>query len=331
MWRLYIKPALGNRKITDINNLDIEHLHRSLARVKYNANRTLSLLNLLFNLMEKWNLRPPHTNPCRCVQRYKEDLRIRYLSSEEMARFTKEIRAELTQGVDEIVGTALSAKEIILEAQSDITTKYEEIQTIRSNLDEIVTNITAINERFVNSIDEFEITLNEAITSINDTKDSDIEAVNVQLNTEKEALVAELNQETNDEIKRVQTEGQKQINLAIAQADRAKNEANAVNHPLTTRTETGGTINIDWNINQDYLFNIASDTTFSFSNLPQNDEKGNFIQLIINATAAIKPVFPQNCVFAEDNSPDFVAGKTYQVMLQYIASLSKWQVAFVEY
>ncbi len=248
-----------------------------------------------------------------------------------IAKHLKEIRAELTQGVDEIVGTALSAKEIILEAQSDITTKYEEIQTIRSNLDEIVTNITAINERFVNSIDEFEITLNEAITSINDTKDSGIEAVNVQLNTEKEALVAELNQETNDEIKRVQTEGQKQINLAIAQADRAKNEANAVNHPLTTRTETGGTINIDWNINQDYLFNIASDTTFSFSNLPQNDEKGNFIQLIINATAAIKPVFPQNCVFAEDNSPDFVAGKTYQVMLQYIASLSKCQVAFVEY
>lgn len=34
LWRLYIKPALGNRKITDINNLDIEHLHRSLARVK---------------------------------------------------------------------------------------------------------------------------------------------------------------------------------------------------------------------------------------------------------------------------------------------------------
>lgn len=41
LWRLYIKPALGNRKITDINNLDIEHLHRSLARVKYNANRQI--------------------------------------------------------------------------------------------------------------------------------------------------------------------------------------------------------------------------------------------------------------------------------------------------
>ena len=80
LWRLYIKPVLGNRKITDINNLDIEHLHRSLARVKYNANRMLSLLNLLFNLMEKWKLRKPNSNPCTCVQRYKEELRIRYLS-----------------------------------------------------------------------------------------------------------------------------------------------------------------------------------------------------------------------------------------------------------
>ena len=70
LWRLYIKPVLGNRKITDINNLDIEHLHRSLARVKYNANRMLSLLNLLFNLMEKWKLRKPDSNPCACVQRY---------------------------------------------------------------------------------------------------------------------------------------------------------------------------------------------------------------------------------------------------------------------
>ena len=248
-----------------------------------------------------------------------------------IAKHLKEIRAELTQGVDEIVGTALSAKEIILEAQSDVTSKHEAINQIKADIDAIVINITAINERFVNSIDEFETTLNEAITSINDTRDSGIETVSSQLNSEKDRLIAELNTETDSEINRVQSEGQQQIAAATTQAERAKNEADAISHPLINRTETGGTINIDWNLNQDYLFNLTSATTFSFSNLPQNDEKGHFVQLIINATAAIKPVFPDNCIFADENAPDFAAGKAYHVMLQYVAGLAKCQVAFVEY
>ena len=144
-----------------------------------------------------------------------------------IAKHLKEIRAELTQGVDEIVGTALSAKEIILEAQSDVTLKHESINAIKANIDEIVTNITAINERFVNSIDEFETTLNEAIASINNTRDNGIEAVNNQLNIEKDKLIAELNKETDSEVSRVQNEGQQQIDAATAQAERAKNEADA--------------------------------------------------------------------------------------------------------
>lgn len=248
-----------------------------------------------------------------------------------LAKHLKQIREELTQGVDEIVGTALSAKEIILEAQSDITSKHEAINEIKLNIDEIVTNIIAINERFINGIDDFETTLIEAIISINNTRDNGIEAVNTQLNSEKDKLIAELNKETDNEVSRVQNEGQQQINAATTQAERAKNEANAVNHPLISRAETGGTINIDWNLNQDYLFNLTSATTFSFSNLPQNDEKGHFRQLIINATVAVKPVFPSNCIFADENAPDFAAGKTYHVMLQYVAGLAKCQVAFVEY
>ena len=62
-----------------------------------------------------------------------------------IAKHLKEIRAELTQGVDEIVGTALSAKEIILEAQSDVISKHEAINQIKADIDTIVTNITTIN------------------------------------------------------------------------------------------------------------------------------------------------------------------------------------------
>lgn len=152
LWRLYIKPALGNRKITDINNLDIEHLHRSLARVKYNANRTLSLLNLLFNLMEKWNLRPPHTNPCRCVQRYKEDLRIRYLSSEEMARFTKELRDAETRK-PEMVYTVAAIRLLLLTAarKNEILTCKWEWVDFDNHLINLPTSKTGKKTIFLNS------------------------------------------------------------------------------------------------------------------------------------------------------------------------------------
>lgn len=127
LWRLYIKPVLGNRKITDINNLDIEHLHRSLARVKYNANRMLSLLNLLFNLMEKWKLRTPNSNPCTCVQRYKEELRIRYLSSEEMERFSEELR-KAEKRTPEMLYTVAAIRLLLLTAARKneiLTCKWE--------------------------------------------------------------------------------------------------------------------------------------------------------------------------------------------------------------
>lgn len=152
LWRLYIKPVLGNRKITDINNLDIEHLHRSLARVKYNANRTLSLLNLLFNLMEKWNLRPPHTNPCRCVQRYKEDLRIRYLSSEEMARFTKELRDAETRK-PEMVYTVAAIRLLLLTAarKNEILTCKWEWVDFDNHLINLPTSKTGKKTIFLNS------------------------------------------------------------------------------------------------------------------------------------------------------------------------------------
>lgn len=152
LWRLYIKPVLGNRKIIDINNLDIEHLHRSLARVKYNANRTLSLLNLLFNLMEKWNLRPPHTNPCRCVQRYKEDLRIRYLSSEEMARFTKELRDAETRK-PEMVYTVAAIRLLLLTAarKNEILTCKWEWVDFDNHLINLPTSKTGKKTIFLNS------------------------------------------------------------------------------------------------------------------------------------------------------------------------------------
>jgi integrase len=52
----------------------------------YEANRTLTLLSKMFNLTEAWGLRPSGSNPCRHVQRYREQKRERFYSTEELKR-----------------------------------------------------------------------------------------------------------------------------------------------------------------------------------------------------------------------------------------------------
>ena len=81
-----ILPALGARKIGEIDRTHIGQLHVSQKSTPYQANRCLALLSKLFNLCEKWGLRPDGTNPCRHVEKYRETKKKRYLTPEELAR-----------------------------------------------------------------------------------------------------------------------------------------------------------------------------------------------------------------------------------------------------
>ncbi len=82
----HILPALGRRAIADVSRADIARLHHSMRATPGGANRTLALLSKMFNLAERWGLRPDGTNPCRHVERYRERKRQRFLSDEELAR-----------------------------------------------------------------------------------------------------------------------------------------------------------------------------------------------------------------------------------------------------
>ncbi|MBZ0252626.1 MAG: site-specific integrase, partial [Candidatus Methylomirabilis sp.] len=84
--RLYVAPALGSLKVGEVERAHVEKLHRSLKDRPYMANRVLALLSTMFNLAEKWELRPAGTNPTRHVERWKEKARERFLSQEELAR-----------------------------------------------------------------------------------------------------------------------------------------------------------------------------------------------------------------------------------------------------
>lgn len=81
---LFIKPALGAMRIQDVTRSDVANLHVKLADKKYQANRVLGVLSVMFNLAEVWGLRDDYTNPTRHVKKYPERKRERFLSPDEI-------------------------------------------------------------------------------------------------------------------------------------------------------------------------------------------------------------------------------------------------------
>ena len=80
---IFIDPAIGKMRISEVARKDIAKLHFDLRDKPYQANRTLGVLSKMFSLAEVWGLRPDGSNPSRHVKRYKENKRERFLSPEE--------------------------------------------------------------------------------------------------------------------------------------------------------------------------------------------------------------------------------------------------------
>jgi integrase len=81
-----ILPALGKRKVADVTRADVTKLHHANRVAPYQANRVLAVLSKMFNLAERWGLRPDGSNPCRHVEKFAEKKRERMLSPAELAR-----------------------------------------------------------------------------------------------------------------------------------------------------------------------------------------------------------------------------------------------------
>ncbi|HVT59306.1 MAG TPA: tyrosine-type recombinase/integrase [Thermoanaerobaculia bacterium] len=94
-----ILPVFGKRKMADISRAEVARFHGSLAATPYQANHALALLSAMFNLAERWGVRPDASNPCRHVPRYPERQRHRFLSGEELARLGAVLAEEERQGL----------------------------------------------------------------------------------------------------------------------------------------------------------------------------------------------------------------------------------------
>src|SRR5215472_13340695 len=82
----HILPILGRRRLDTIGRADVVRLHHSMRHTPGAANRCLALLSKMMNLAERWGERPDGSNPCRHVEKYRENKRDRFLSKDELAR-----------------------------------------------------------------------------------------------------------------------------------------------------------------------------------------------------------------------------------------------------
>ncbi|UWS03123.1 integrase arm-type DNA-binding domain-containing protein [Phaeobacter inhibens] len=99
-----IRPSLGRLKVCDVTLNDVSRLHTHHADTPYMANRTLAALSKAFALAEVWGMRPDGSNPCKKVERFKEQSRERFLSGAEFRRLG-EVLAQAERDPLRISGT----------------------------------------------------------------------------------------------------------------------------------------------------------------------------------------------------------------------------------
>ncbi len=80
-----IGPEFGHLIVTAVDREQVIRWHARMANTPRRANYALATLKALLNFAEDIGLRPPHTNPCRRIEMYREKGRERFLSEAEIA------------------------------------------------------------------------------------------------------------------------------------------------------------------------------------------------------------------------------------------------------
>jgi integrase len=92
-------PVIGHLPADRVTRADVLKLHSDLQSSPYQANRTLAVLSSLFGFLSAAGYVPEGCNPTRGVERYREEGRERYLTSEELKRLGAGLREAETVGL----------------------------------------------------------------------------------------------------------------------------------------------------------------------------------------------------------------------------------------
>lgn len=91
--RSHILPVIGHMRHSDVTRPILIRLHARMRDQPVAANRCLALISKIFTTAERLGHREIGSNPCRGIERYREQPRDRYLNDEELARLGKALDA----------------------------------------------------------------------------------------------------------------------------------------------------------------------------------------------------------------------------------------------
>ena len=88
--RQCVQPVLGGLRVEGVTRRDVEHMVEPLTPVR--RNRVLAFTSRLFSVFEEWEWRPQNSNPCRGIERAREEPRDRTLTADELQALAVALR-----------------------------------------------------------------------------------------------------------------------------------------------------------------------------------------------------------------------------------------------
>lgn len=86
-----ILPRLGALPVSSVSKSDVIAFHATMANTPRRANYVISTTRALFTFAEEIGLRPPGTNPAKKIKMFRQGVRERFLSEEEIGRAAESI------------------------------------------------------------------------------------------------------------------------------------------------------------------------------------------------------------------------------------------------
>lgn len=133
-----VLPAIGHLRLTEVRRLHIYQLHSSMRHTPYEANRTLELLQRMFEVAIEWEvLPPPHANPARKVEPHPEYPRDVYVKEDQMPRVLARINElkdnKIRVAILMLLATGCRQKEMLSLKWSEVDFKAGQIHIRRRN------------------------------------------------------------------------------------------------------------------------------------------------------------------------------------------------------
>jgi integrase len=88
-------PRLGSKKVSAVQSREIQAIHVAMKDTPHQANRVLALASKMFSLAINWGWRSD--NPVKCIERYQEEGRERWLSNDELSQLLGALLAHPNQ------------------------------------------------------------------------------------------------------------------------------------------------------------------------------------------------------------------------------------------